>query len=144
MSDNNEYENTDEYLYRDIEGTTESISEKIFQDENNEKDEPKTNLGIISLVLLFASLIVPGLFNAMLSTIGSSMIDGAISVVDTISGCATLASFVLMIYTRIKYPKDRAAKATMWLFVAGFIIFALTMIFIIVACSSCASQLRGF
>lgn len=94
----------------------------------------KTNLGIISFALYFVSGAIAGL--------ASYTNKGA--VIEGIAAMVGLASFVLMIYTRVKFPKDVWGKVTMWLYIVSVGMTIIAAILLLVACFTCASGLKGF
>lgn len=64
----------------------------------------------------------------------------AASVLNLLFTALPLASFVLMLITRIKYPKNVMGKVLMWLFIVGGVLLILFMIAILVACVSCMHE----
>lgn len=154
--DNNELNNieSDEFLYRNLEETKDvvnnySLNEDILNEytnaddvtkeyskkEDDEKLEEKTNLGVISLILLGISI--------LFAVVGDNHVI-PIGIRDVFQNLCTWvggASFLLMIYTRIKYRKDIAAKVAMWLFIIGFIIAVCAILIFIWACTSCVGAM---
>ncbi len=51
-----------------------------------------------------------------------------------VSGLASIAALVIMIYVRVKYPKNIFGKVLMWVYIALFIMYIVAMVAIIIAC----------
>ena len=98
---------------------------------NNEKEGDI--LGLISLILYFAG---SGLVSALISIFPSDTRYYFSSLV----GLCPLASIVVMIVGRIKYPKNKLLKIAMWTIIictiVGIIAFIVIMVLLYLACSS--------
>ena len=117
---------SDEYLFKDIEESVEPV-----QIQEKEED-PRTYLGLVALAMFFGAGIVGALTNYTRSIEMDSVIQFAESVM-------LIASFVLMIYVRIKYPKDVAAKVLMWIMIVGVVATIIMILVLIVACKTLCS-----
>ncbi len=60
-----------------------------------------------------------------------------------VTGLAELAGFVLMVYVRVKYPKNVFGKVLMWIYIIGFILYLVAAIVLLIACISCANSCSG-
>ena len=60
-----------------------------------------------------------------------------------VTGLAELAGFVLMVYVRVKYPKNVFGKVLMWIYIVGFILYLIAAIVLLIACISCANSCSG-
>ncbi|WP_294479505.1 hypothetical protein [uncultured Ruminococcus sp.] len=58
----------------------------------------------------------------------------------SIFGTAGLIAFILMIYVRVKYPKNKFGKVLMILYIVEIIIAIIVLIAIIAACASCLND----
>lgn len=137
---------SDEYLYKNLEEDANKVVEEYIPDEdvdskymneknNIEPEEEKTNLGMISLAILGVSIVMGILGdNLSLGSVVSRALEGFCSICGVVS-------FILMIYTRIKYRKDIWAKITMWLFIVGFVFTVVAVLLLIWACSSCVGSM---
>ena len=117
------------------------IIEKTIQNTNsgrNNNQVPNNDkegdiLGLISLVLYFAG---SGLVSALISIFPSDTRYYFSSLV----GLCPLASIVVMIVARIKYPKNKLLKIAMWTIIictiVGIIAFIVIMVLLYLACSS--------
>ncbi len=95
------------------------------------EDKDKANLlAAISLLCFLAPWLISGLF---LKTDFEY-------IVSNLSGVLELASFVLMIYVRVRYPKNVFGKVLMWLYIVLGILFIISMIIFFVACISCVQS----
>ena len=61
-----------------------------------------------------------------------------------ISGCVSMllgiAALVIMIYVRVKYPKNIFGKVLMWVYIALFTMYIIFMVAVIIACGiACAA-----
>ena len=67
----------------------------------------------------------------------------AINLAEIVNGFLLLmpiASFVLMLITRIRYPKNVMGKVLMWVFIVSGILLALFIIAILVTCVACLNE----
>lgn len=107
----------------------------------------------IGLILLAVSVLLPmaagGLMTGMTvdqetadSTV-TQMLSQLVTIASAIGTLAGTASFVVMIITRIRYPKNKRGKVLMWIFIVLAILTALAMIALIVACVSCLDSMRN-
>lgn len=95
--------------------TPEVKKEEVYTKEDNDK---ANLISAISLLCFIAPFLITGLF----------LNSGLESLVSNLISLLELASFVLMIYVRVKYPKNIFAKVLMW-----FYIVAITLMIILVA-----------
>ena len=107
--------------------------------DNEKEDKKATIFSIISLLLTFGC---PFVNKFLKSTFGSNRIT------DKILYYEVLIGLVLMILARVKSPKNKLAKFTMWLYVAlisliviGSIIYA---ILVVILLAGCIGGLKGF
>lgn len=113
---------------------------------DNEEDNKRANkLCIISLACVFAPLIISAILMAIISALTDSYPADAVNFINNILGSvntlAIIAGIALMIYVRVKYPKNIFGKVLMWLYIIiaalAVIVFILYMIFALVTCISC-------
>ena len=101
--------------------------------QNQDNDKEGDILGLISLILYFAG---SGLVSALISIFPSDTRYYFSSLV----GLCPLASIVVMIVGRIKYPKNKLLKIAMWTIIictiVGIIAFIVIMVLLYLACSS--------
>jgi len=78
----------------------------------------------------------------------SSALDLLMDIMGSIGSLAMIAGLIIMIYVRVKYPKNVFGKVLMWLFIVGAIIAViiaiLYAILLAVACYSCFSCISEF
>ena len=107
----------------------------------------------IGLILLAVSVLLPmaagGLMTGMTvdqetadSTV-TQMLSHLVTIASAIGTLAGTASFVVMIITRLRYPKNKRGKVLMWIFIVLAILTVLAMIALIVACVSCLDSMRN-
>jgi hypothetical protein len=126
--------------------------------ETIEEKKQGNKFSIISLVLFVCSIIADFLDGALSALHGittannygeplSSIIYLLIIICTIISWALLIAAFVLMIYVRVKYPKNTFGKVLMWVYISVIVIY---MIFIIVifisiglACGACIIELEN-
>lgn len=72
------------------------------------------------------------------------------NIANALSGIGWLVAIVLMIYVRVKYPKNVFGKILMWLYIIVIILAILFFLFVMIMCStcvggaeSCITELRG-
>lgn len=110
-------------------------------------------LADIGLILLVASILLPMLTGGVTFLLGDTAQENVtqtaeaattvlLQAVSSICSLCGIASFVIMIITRVKYPKNTRGKVLMWIFVVLAILFALAMIVLILACASCLDSMR--
>jgi len=122
--------------------------------EPTPEDNKRANiLCIISLaceLLPFLLASVFSFFTSTLTEVTEVDLDAASSASDILmnilsTGCLLLmiAGLAIMIYVRVKYPKNVFGKVLMWLYIVlgtiAIIIFIVYMLFILWACISCFS-----
>lgn len=109
------------------------------------EDNKKANkLSLISLALFFGPSILTGVIVPIVGSItegsGSvyNMLTGILSMID---GSAWLASIIIMIIVRVKYPKNVFGKVIMWIYILliilSVVLFAIVMISCAIMCRSC-------
>jgi len=125
---------SDDYLFKNVEQEQQIAATQLEQ----VPVEPKTRLGLISMILFICGMVVPFLLNSLIDFFMWYSISEAAEVV---CGLILLAAFILMIYTRVKYPKDVFGKITMWLFIVAIVFTILLIVFLMVACYSCTTAL---
>jgi hypothetical protein len=60
-----------------------------------------------------------------------------------ILGLSELAGFILMIYVRVKYPKNTFGKVLMWLYIIWLIMMVIAAILVIATCVMCVNELSS-
>ncbi|MBP5269014.1 MAG: hypothetical protein J6Z29_10710 [Ruminococcus sp.] len=98
-------------------------------EESPEDKKRANNLCLISLIL--------GHGLSLFSYILTQIIDMHTY---SIFGTAGLIAFILMIYVRVKYPKNKFGKVLMILYIVEIIIAIIALIAIIAACASCLND----
>ena len=113
------------------ENTQQNTPQDNNQIPNNDKEGNK--LGLISLVLYFAG-------SGILSVLVSMFPQESRNYFSSLIGICPLASIVVMIVGRIKYPNNKLLKIAMWTIIIctliGIIAFIVIMVLIYLACSS--------
>lgn len=100
---------------------------------------------VVDVAIAFVSGMATSLFSAIddvekigeATTVVSEMIF-------TIGTCASyamsIAALVIMIYVRVKYPKNIFGKVLMWVYIVSFVIYIILMVAFIIACGiACAA-----
>ena len=113
------------------ENTQQNTPQDNNQIPNNDKEGNK--LRLISLVLYFAG-------SGILSVLVSMFPQETRNYFSSLIGLCPLASIVVMIVGRIKYPNNKLLKIAMWTIIIctliGIIAFIVIMVLIYLACSS--------
>ena len=113
----------------------ENTQQNTIQDNNQipNNDKEGNKLGLISLVLYFAG-------SGILSVLVSMFPQETRNYFSSLIGLCPLASIVVMIVGRIKYPNNKLLKIAMWTIIIctliGIIAFIVIMVLIYLACSS--------
>lgn len=132
----------------------ENITDEVIKVENVEKEENTTNqndniinedydknanyLTILSSILIF---LVPILRNIILKFTVDD--DSNSSVIDFIRSMSMLAGVTILIYTRIKYPKNNASKIVLIVFLGLILVWVIITIIAIVSCMSALNNCPG-
>lgn len=124
--------------------------------ENNVENNPEKKANILCLISTFLGLspliiaIITAPIYKQFSSISTnqSVITTKIgSILSTFSGLGVIAGLVLMIYVRVKYPKNTFGKVLMILYIVAIALALIAIIVVIIACSiacgSCLEQCRG-
>ena len=103
--------------------------------QNQDNDKEGDILGIISLILYFAG---SGLVSALIYNLPPD----TRNYFSSLAGLCPLASIVVMIVGRIKYPKNKLLKIAMWTIIictlVGIIAFIVIIVILYLTCSSIA------
>lgn len=113
------------------------VNENKISIENSEDKKVGDRLGIISLLLYFASGIVEllsfGIFPNDFGIFLSSVV-----------GMCPLAGIVVMIVGRVKYPKNKLLKITMWIIIgtliASIVLLIIFLAFCFITCRSIGTE----
>lgn len=126
--------------------------------ESPEEIKKKANtLCLIDTILMFGPGIVSAILLAIFSILNinvdgstvnnintsDSILGGLYALVSGINSLAKLASFVLMIVIRIKYPQSVWGKVLMWIFIAEAILVVIGAALLIFACTSSLRSCSG-
>jgi cytochrome bd-type quinol oxidase subunit 2 len=133
-----------------------------FQDnkqctDNNEQqyinDKIANKRTLISLILMFTPTIISVIALSMYSIYSKSynieldISSTAMEIYACIIVLFKIASVILIIDTRIRYPKNIASKVVMWVYIVLVIIYVILTILAIVACivllNTCIMSLQG-
>ncbi len=115
---------------------------------NNPDDERKANVFCIaSLICVFLPRVLQFLgyllFGTLLQQVGRESvlydrISGALSALGILS---LIAGIVLVIYVRVKYPKNIFGKVLMWIYIVLAVLILIAFIVMLVACTLACSYL---
>lgn len=104
--------------------------EVVYTKEDNDKANLLSACSLLSFLLPF-----------LLSFIFANT--GLIEFVGNISVLLELVSFSLMIYVRIKYPKNIFGKVLMFLYIVVLILFIISIVVFLIACIDAISKCPG-
>lgn len=106
---------------------------------NTLEDDKKANkLCIISLVLKYVpSILIGGVYSAVDS---SNSIANALTL---LLGLGPLAALILMIYVRVKYPKNTFGKVLMWLYIIEIVFSLIAIVIIMITCAGILNSCKG-
>lgn len=120
----------------------------MYNDMNNPDDERKANVFCIaSLICVFLPRVLQFLgyllFGTLLQQVGRESvlydrISGALSALGILS---LIAGIVLVIYVRVKYPKNIFGKVLMWIYIVLAVLILIAFIVMLVACTLACSYL---
>lgn len=120
----------------------------MYHDMNNPDDERKANVFCIaSLICVFLPRVLQFLgyllFGTLFQRVGRESvlydrISGALSALGILS---LIAGIVLVIYVRVKYPKNIFGKVLMWIYIVLAVLILIAFIVMLVACTLACSYL---
>lgn len=120
----------------------------MYNDMNDPDDERKANVFCIaSLICVFLPRVLQFLgyllFGTLLQQVGRESvlydrISGALSAFGILS---LIAGIVLVIYVRVKYPKNIFGKVLMWIYIVLAVLILIAFIVMLVACTLACSYL---
>lgn len=120
----------------------------MYNDMNDPEDERKANVFCIaSLICVFLPRVLQFLgyllFGTLLQQVGRESvlydrISGALSAFGILS---LIAGIVLVIYVRVKYPKNIFGKVLMWIYIVLAVLILIAFIVMLVACTLACSYL---
>lgn len=97
-------------------------------------------------IISIGAVVVSGFFLTFtnesdeLSSILTTVSEAVQLVGSGVSVLASIAALVVIIYVRVKYPKNIFGKVLMWVYIVLFILYIITMAVIIIACGiACAA-----
>ena len=120
----------------------------MYNDMNDSDDERKANVFCIaSLICVFLPRVLQFLgyllFGTLLQQVGRESV-----LYDRISGALSalgilflIAGIVLVIYVRVKYPKNIFGKVLMWIYIVLAVLILIAFIVMLVACTLACSYL---
>ena len=120
----------------------------MYNDMNNPDDERKANIFCIaSLICVFLPRVLQFLgyllFGTLLQQVGRESV-----LYDRISGALSalgivflIAGIVLVIYVRVKYPKNIFGKVLMWIYIVLAVLILIAFMVMLVACTLACSYL---
>ena len=120
----------------------------MYNDMNDADDERKANVFCIaSLICVFLPRVLQFLgyllFGTLLQQVGRESV-----LYDRISGALSalgilflIAGIVLVIYVRVKYPKNIFGKVLMWIYIVLAVLILIAFIVMLVACTLACSYL---
>ncbi|MBE5865906.1 MAG: hypothetical protein E7292_06820 [Lachnospiraceae bacterium] len=146
-SDTNSYDSAASNIYTT--NTNSNNNGEGIQPDDNQK---ANILCAISLACELLPIIASTVFMSLISSANvsdtSSALDLLMDIMGSIGSLAMIAGLIIMIYVRVKYPKNVFGKVLMWLFIVGAIIAViiaiLYAILLAVACYSCFSCISEF
>ena len=96
---------------------------------------------IIGIVIAFISGVMVELFSESeeLSSITTSFSELVYILGSGVSILLAIAALVIIIYVRVKYPKNTFGKVLMWIYIVMFILYIITMAVVIIACGIACS-----
>ncbi|SFC17137.1 hypothetical protein [Ruminococcus albus] len=115
-------------------GPSFGMTPNITFDAETPEDKKKANtMCIISLLLMFC-------VNPLIVEISRNGYEN----ITSISGFSGLAALILMIYVRVKYPKNTFGKVLMIVYIVFFVLGLIWLTLIMAMCASCMKDCHGF
>ncbi|MDO5154874.1 MAG: hypothetical protein Q4D51_02815 [Eubacteriales bacterium] len=124
------------------------LEQKVQEVAFEEEKKTANKLCLISLICMVLPIVLT-IFSivvlALTTSSDSSEADAIVfNILSAVNGAAVIAAIVLMIYVRIKYPKNIFGKVLMWLYIVIAILIVVAVIVLIVTClvtcQSCMEQ----
>lgn len=97
--------------------------EITYDKETNKK---ANILSLISIFLLYLNIGVALVFEYLKIEMND--------LIENVTGIFPLIGLIMMVYVRVKYPKNVLGKVSMWLYIATFVISIVLFVVAIVAC----------
>ena len=108
----------------------------VFQDNKR-----ANKLCLLSLFWLFIFPAYTALLSVFLEK-GGDFFSIIYSLHEAISAISPFIALILMVYVRVKYPKNTFGKVLMWLYIVLFIILLIAFVYLIIGCIQTCE--RGF
>ena len=107
--------------------------------------------GLATVIIMFFAGALSAVVEIITGTGLSSVNDGIFDIAFTLGIFASIilliAALVIIIFVRVKYPKNTFGKVLMWIYIVFFAIFIIIIAAIIIscglACGSCAESCEG-
>ena len=113
---------------------TKTVNTNIESDETRKKNA--TTLCVISLILMYGFPTIMGVIAAIVSSIGSNVMEYLYSILGTFESFSAIAAIVLMIVARVKYPESKFAKVLMIIYIIQVALSIIIGIIFLVACAA--------
>ena len=113
---------------------TKTVSTNIESDETRKKNA--TTLCVISLILMYGFPTIMGVIAAIVSSIGSNVMEYLYSILGTFESFSAIAAIVLMIVARVKYPESKFAKVLMIIYIIQVALSIIIGIIFLIACAA--------
>ncbi len=97
--------------------------EIAYDKETNKK---ANILSLISIFLLYLNIGVALVFEYLKIEMND--------LIENVTGIFPLIGLIMMVYVRVKYPKNVLGKVSMWLYIATFVISIILLVVAIVTC----------
>lgn len=115
---------------------------------NGNGDNKKVNiLCWISLACLIVPFILTPVLRELVTVADDTVVASVFRFLDSflgvLSGIGHILGLVIMIYVRIKYPKNVFGKVVMWLYIIAIVLVVLFIILLMVLCNGCMDGMSG-
>ena len=131
---------TEEVINVENVDNTENTENTINQNDNivsEDDDKNANNLTALSAILIFLVPILGGVFLEFIENYRNSSSTNFIRSLSVISG------LTILIYTRIKYPKNRASKIVLRVFLGLIAVWVIIIALVFVSCVSALNNCPG-
>ena len=127
------------YSHRDVVFST--LPESVLTDLNIPEDPSRGNIfGGLGLGLFVGSIAACILIGFLLRALDEDQSIIIIQAAAYLPLVLEIGSFAMMLYTRIRYPKNILGKVLMWLFIVEAVLIVIALIAAVIACIACANQ----
>ncbi len=114
-----------------------------MNEQNNKKANMLCWISVACMVIPFIISVIMGEWTLTTTGNMTGIVSTFYNVFSALLYLARIVGFGIMIYVRMKYPKNLFGKVLMWIYIIMLVLLVLLIIFIAVLCNGCVEGVTG-